>query len=795
MSDNKVTLEINGKSVEASVGSMLIEAASEAGIHIPRFCYHPKLSIAANCRMCMVEVERAPKPLPACATPVSDGMKVFTKSRLALEAQRSAMEFLLINHPLDCPICDQGGECELQDVAVGYGGDVSQYTEGKRVVSDPDIGPLVATDLTRCIHCTRCVRFGEEVAGIREMGATGRGEFMKIGTFVEKSIDSEMSGNIIDLCPVGALTAKPSRYHSRAWELTRHAGVAPHDSIGSNLYAHTREGEVVRVVPRDNEAINEAWLADRDRFSYEALSAQDRITSPMVKEKGEWQTVSWEIALETVTERLKAYPPEDIAAWLSSHSTLEELYLAQKYLRSLGVADIEHRLKESDFTDQEALPLFPWLGMGIAEMDSLDSVLLVGSNIRKEQPIAAHRLHQATRKNQAAIHAINPLDFDFNFPVSTNVLVDPLEMVEALAAVAVVVFKEKQVSVPAGLANLIASAHSNDEAEKIAASLLQGERSAIIIGNLVTSHPQAAVLRALASAISEASGIQFGILANSANAAGAWLAGAVPHRGPAGVKAPRLGRSLDDVLENPPVALFLLNTEPEFDSAQPARALAAMEQAEFTVSLSPFMGESVSAHADVVLPISPVYETSGTFVNTEGRWQSFSGATKAQGESRPAWKVLRVLGNLAGMEGFDQLSSEEIRDELKLGFGADLVFSNYIKISDNYDVSEPSESLQLVGGEAIYGCDQLVRRAPSLQATADGRDRCVRISRALAAAIHVESGESVTVSQDDVAVDYPVIVSDAMAANAVYVPMGIAESSRLSRLSGPVVVARSGGKQ
>ncbi len=794
MSDNKVTLEINGQTIEADAGSMLIEAAGNAGIHIPRFCYHPKLSIAANCRMCMVEVERAPKPLPACATPVSDGMKVFTKSKVALESQRSAMEFLLINHPLDCPICDQGGECELQDVAVGYGGDVSQYTEGKRVVKDHDIGPLIATDLTRCIHCTRCVRFGDEIAGIREMGATGRGEFMQIGTFVEKSIDSELSGNIIDLCPVGALTAKPSRYHSRAWELTRHASVAPHDSIGSNIYAHTREGEVVRVVPRDNEALNEAWLSDRDRFSYQALQSGDRVTRPMLKEKGEWKEVSWEIALETINERMKAYPSEDVAAWLSPHSTLEELYLAQKYLRALGIADIDHRLKESDFSDQAELPLFPWLGMGVESLETLDAVLLVGSNIRKDQPIAAHRLHQANRKHGAVLHTISPLDFDFYFPVDTQVLVDPVEMVDALSAVVAKVLADKGLPVPAGLAPVVDKAHATEETDRIAASLLAGERAAILLGNIAMYHPEAAVLRALASTAAEVTDIQFGVLAPAANSAGAWLSGAVPHRGAAGVKAPREGRRLGDILDNPPPAMFLLNVEPDLDSGAPAQAMAALSQAEFVASLSAFASETLLEHSDVILPLATTFETSGTFVNGEGRWQSFAAATKAAGESRPGWKVLRVLGNLAGLEGFDHLSSEEVRDELKSRFGADLVFSNYIKTMDSYDMPEPSEGLQLVAGDSIYALDPLVRRAAALQGTADARDRCVRISQALASALDVAEGESITLSQEGYSAECEVKIMPRMAANAVYVPMGNASVSSLGQLSGPVSVLKSGGR-
>ncbi len=795
MSDNKVILEINGKQIQAEPGSMLIEAAGKAGIHIPRFCYHPKLSISANCRMCMVEVERAPKPLPACATPVSEGMKVSTRSKLAIDSQRSAMEFLLINHPLDCPICDQGGECELQDVAMGYGGDVSQYTEGKRVVADPDLGPLISTDLTRCIHCTRCVRFGEEIAGIREMGATGRGEFMTIGTFIEKSIDSELSGNIIDLCPVGALTAKPSRYGARAWELTQHASISAHDSIGSNIYAHSLNGKIARVVPRDNEAVNESWLSDRDRFSYQALNSPDRTQKPMVKENGEWQEVSWEIALEIVNEHLKSFPPEDIAGWLSPQATLEELYLAQKYLRELGVADIDHRFKESDFSDQEDLPLFPWLGMSIEGLQELDSILLVGSNIRKDQPIAAHRINQATKKNQAKVSVVNPLDFEFYFPVETQVLANTHSMVATLAAIAGKVFSAKNASVPDSLVDIVTSAQVTEATDAIAESLLHGKKAAILLGNIAQYHPQASLLRILASTISAVSDITFGVLPAAANSGGAWLAGAVPHRAPGGLPAARIGRGLDEVLANNPRAFVVMNTEVGHDSAHPAASTSALGQAEFVVSLSSFSSDAERSYSDVILPISSMLETSGTYVNAEGRWQSFSGALKPAGEARPGWKVFRVLGNLAGFEGFEYLSSEQVRDEVKASLGNGIEFSNYIRPADSYSELVEEEGILRMSGDSIYGIDGVVRRAQALQATADSEDDSLKISVQLAGELGVESGDEVSIFQGHSSVNYQVQVMGAMAANTVYLHMGTKRSAALEAAFGPVTVSKFGGQE
>ena len=382
MNSDNFKIEVNGVEFEASPGQMIIEVTDAADIYVPRFCYHRKLSVAANCRMCLVEVEKAPKPLPACATPVADGMKVFTKSALAISAQKAVMEFLLINHPLDCPICDQGGECELQDIAMGYGGGISRFNERKRVVKDKDLGPLISTDMTRCIHCTRCVRFGQEIAGIQELGTIGRGENTEISTYIESSVDHELSGNIIDVCPVGALNNKPYRFSARAWEMAQFPTVSPHDCAGSNINAHVMQGKLKRVVPRVNESINETWIADRDRFSCEAVYADDRLETPMVRIEGEWRECGWDEALEVAARGLQSVDG-NLAALVSPSATTEEGYLAARLVRHLGSGNLDHRLRRRDFRQQNLDPVFPWLGMPIEDVEQLQSILVVGSNLRR----------------------------------------------------------------------------------------------------------------------------------------------------------------------------------------------------------------------------------------------------------------------------------------------------------------------------------------------------------------------------------------------------------------------------
>ncbi len=783
MADDRVNIEVDGVPMQARRGAMLIEVTDEAGVRVPRFCYHRKLSVAANCRMCLVEVEKAPKPVPACATPVMEGMRVFTRSPKALDAQRATMEFLLINHPLDCPICDQGGECELQDVAMGYGEDVSRYSEAKRVVRDKDIGPLVATDMTRCIHCTRCVRFGEEIAGLRELGATGRGEFMEIGTFVAHTLGSELSGNVIDLCPVGALTAKPSRMAARAWELVQHAGVAPHDALGSNIYLHSLRGRVIRVVPRDNEAINETWISDRDRFSYEGLYSPDRLQSPMIRRDGRWQACDWEDALEAVVAGLRRYPGSEVGALAAPNATLEELYLLQGLMRGIGVHNIDHRLRQLDFSDQDRAPLMPWLGQGIAELQALDAALLVGCDIRREQPMAAHRLRKAALGG-ARVSALNPRDFGFRFPLADQLLCPPQQMVRTLAGVTVAALAGG--TIPEALARLLEDTEPNESERAVADQLKEADHAAVLLGNIAMGHPDYGLLRALAATLAECCRAHLGYLPQAANSAGAWLAGVLPHRLPGGEADPEPGLHAAAMLAAPRKAYLLLGVEPERDCADPARALAAMEAAEFVVALSPYASETTRRYAQVLLPSAGFAETSGTYVNAEGAWQSFRGAVPPPGEARPGWKVLRVLGNLLGLAGFEQLSSEQVRDELKARFDGGLLLDNGLKLEGVLEPPASFEGLMRASSPSIYAGDPLVRRAGALQRTPDGQARGVYIHPEDAARLGLADTARVSVRQGEGSVEMPLVLDPGVARGCVWIPAGDAACAALGPAFGPI---------
>ena len=675
-----VRIEIDGIEVEVPQGSMVIEAADALNVSIPRFCYHKKLSIAANCRMCLIEVEKAPKPLPACATPVTDGMKVWTSSPRARAAQQSVMEFLLINHPLDCPICDQGGECELQDVSLGYGKDASRFEEGKRVVKDKDIGPLIATEMTRCIHCTRCVRFGEEVAGLREMGATGRGESTEIGTYIEDSVDSEVSGNIIDLCPVGALTSKPYAYAARGWELERKPSVSPHDCVGSNLYLHVRRNEVMRVVPAENETVNEVWLSDRDRFSYEALLSPERLEQPLVRKEGQWQTTSWLEALEFAVKSLKdiksKHGGNQIAGLISPSATLEESYLFQKFVRALGSNHIDHRLRQQDFRDQDMAPLYPHFGLRLADIELKETVLLVGSNIHKEQPIVGLRLRKmVTHGGKVAV--VNPADFSFNFDIAHKDIAEGGDMVPLLAGIAKAAMERTNRKGPTGADKLLTKVVVSDTHRAIADDLLTVEKRLIMLGQLALMHPEASRLVALANLIATVVNGKVGVLSDGANAAGAWITGCVPHRAPGGKHIEDGGKTALDVLNNPLKAYVLLGIEPELDSLLGSAVNKTFDKAEFVVALAAYDNDTLRENANVILPVTPFSETSGTFVNGNGDWQSFQGAVKPVGESRPAWKALRVLGNLASFSGFEHTSSRDILQEVKEQVGDSLPLSSW----------------------------------------------------------------------------------------------------------------------
>ncbi|MBA4328283.1 MAG: NADH-quinone oxidoreductase subunit G [Polaromonas sp.] len=702
-----VEIELDGQKVEVLEGSTVMHAAEKAGTYIPHFCYHKKLSIAANCRMCLVDVEKAPKPMPACATPVTQGMIVHTKSDKAIKAQKGVMEFLLINHPLDCPICDQGGECQLQDLAVGYGGSGSRYEEEKRVVFHKNVGPLISMEeMSRCIHCTRCVRFGQEVAGVMELGMSHRGEHAEIETFVGMSVDSELSGNMIDICPVGALTSKPFRYSARTWELSRRKSVSPHDSTGANLIVQVKNNQVMRVVPLENEDVNECWIADRDRFSYEALGSDERLKTPMIKQGGQWKAVDWQTALEYVANGLKQikadHGAQSIGTLASPHSTLEELYLAASLMRGLGSGNIDYRLRNAEFPAQGGVR---WLGTSIASLSQLQRVLVVGSNLRKDHPLFAQRIRQSVRKGcgLSAINSIAELASPdaWAMPVSNSVLAEPAGWAQALADVAAAIAADKGVSAPA-------AGQATDAAKAIAKSLMGGERKAILLGNAAAHHANASSLLGLASWIAAQTGASVGYLSEAANTVGAQIAGALP-----------TGEGMDagQMLAGKLKAVLLLNTEPEFDSAAGAAAKAALNAAQMVVTLSPFKANM--DFSDVLLPISPFTETPGTFVNAEGRVQSFHAVVKPLGETRPAWKVLRVLANLLELPGFDFESSQEVLKQIEGAQSAQVP-------AERLDNSSTS-AIELTAGQgvpavaSIYQLDSLVRRATSLQLTADAR--------------------------------------------------------------------------
>ncbi|MES2631788.1 MAG: NADH-quinone oxidoreductase subunit NuoG [Pseudomonadota bacterium] len=703
-----IEIELDGQKVEITEGSMIMHAADKAGTYIPHFCYHKKLSIAANCRMCLVDVEKAPKPMPACATPVTNGMIVRTKSDKAIKAQQSVMEFLLINHPLDCPICDQGGECQLQDLAVGYGASSSRYEEEKRTVPVKEVGPLISMkEMERCIHCTRCVRFGQEIAGVMELGMIHRGEHSEITTVLNDTIDSEVSGNMIDLCPVGALTSKPFRFQARNWELSRRKSVSPHDSTGANLIVQVKGNKVMRVLPLENNDVNECWIADRDRFSYEALNGDERLTSPMIKQGGEWKTVDWQTALEYVANGLKQikadHGAKSIGALVSPHSTVEELFLAGSLVRGLGSENIDYRLRNADFSRPDGVR---WLGTSIASLSNLQSALVIGSNLRKDHPLFALRIRAATRKG-ARISVIHDRENDWAMTIASSVIAPASDWMTALAGIASAVAAEKGISSPV-------SAVQDDRWTAIAKSLASGDRKAILLGNAAAHHANASGLLALANWIGMHTGASVGFLTEAANTVGAQLAGALP--GESGLNAAEmLGGRLK--------AAILLNTEPEFDSAMGEHAAAGLGNAAMVITLSPFKANL--AFSDVVLPIAPFTETPGTFVNAEGRVQSFHAVVKPLGEARPAWKVLRVLGNMLGLQGFEQESSGEV---LRAARGEADLEQALVQGGKLNNASSASMTAQVNAANAgrpvtasIYQLDSIVRRAPSLQLTADAQ--------------------------------------------------------------------------
>jgi len=729
-----IEITLDGKKLEVREGSMVMDAANSLGTYIPHFCYHRKLSIAANCRMCLVDVEKAPKPLPACATPVTAGMVVHTNSAKAIQAQKGVMEFLLINHPLDCPICDQGGECLLQDLAVGYGGSASRYTEEKRVVFHKDVGPLVAMEeMTRCIHCTRCVRFGQEIAGVMELGMLNRGEFAEITTFVGKTVDSELSGNMIDICPVGALTSKPFRYAARTWELSRRKSISPHDALGANLIVQVKNNTVMRVLPLENEAVNECWLSDKDRFSYEALNSSDRLKMPMVRQDNAWLEAEWPFALEAVASNLRRIIAEHgadaIGAIVSPHSTLEEMYLAQKLVRALGSSAIDARLRLLDSRADGKRSGAPWLGMSITAFGRLDRVLVIGSFLRKDQPLLAQRLRQSAKRG-ARVWSLHAVDDDWLMPMSGRVLAAPSKWVARLAEIAAAVAVLKSLDAPL-------KAEPGDDAKRLAADLVSGRARAVVLGAAAQHHPDATKIWALAEWIATSAGATLSLLPEAANSVGAHLAGAVAAKAADSVPGQFAARKR---------AYLLFNVEPEFDTGNPAVARAALDQADMVVAFTPFASAG-SAYADVQLPISPYTETSGTFVNCEGRAQSFYGCVNPLGQARPGWKVLRVLANMLELPGFDYESSDQILKEILNG---EADFASRLGNAAGVDISAGEatpDGLERIADVPIYFADALVRRAPALQRTADAAAPEVRLNGSLALKLKLANGDRVHVSQ------------------------------------------------
>ena len=769
-----VEIELDGKTVEVPQGSMVMHAANKLGTYVPHFCYHKKLSIAANCRMCLVEVEKAPKPLPACATPVTQGMKVFTHSAKAVEAQRSVMEFLLINHPLDCPICDQGGECQLQDLAVGYGKSNSRYDEEKRVVFHKNVGPLISMqEMSRCIHCTRCVRFGQEVAGVMELGMVNRGEHSEITTFVGQTVDSELSGNMIDLCPVGALTSKPFRYGARTWELGRKRSVSPHDSLGANTTVQTKSNKVMRVVALENEAINECWISDRDRFAYEGLNSADRVTMPMVKQGGQWLETDWQSALDYVAHSLKTIAaesgPESIGALAHPISSTEELHLLQKIIRGLGSNQIDTRLRQTDIKGAASAA---WLGMPISQLSELDRVLIIGSFLRKDQPLVAARFRTAAKRGLQVLR-IDAGGDDWLIP-SLGIPVSPSAWVNTLGEVALAVAKAKSVSAPVGIANLSVS----ESAQKIADSLLSGSSKAVLLGSAAVSHPALSNLHVLAQFIADNTGATLGFLPVGGNAVGAALVNAN-------------GAGMESVLSGDRRAMILMNIEPDADLPNPEQARAALAKSNTVIAFSAFKSPDLLEVADVILPISTFTETMSTFVNAEGRVQTIQPSVKPLADSRPAWKVLRVLGGLLGLEGFLLNMPEEVLGEaLSENYCSKLNNRSHLSALSN-DHQVALTSLERLTDVNIYAGDQIVRRSSALQLTRDAKyGNQVGLDKNLFAQLGLNEGDLVSVTQGNQTVNMPATLEANLALGAVRISAGTVISAKLGPMFGPVTVSK-----
>jgi NADH-quinone oxidoreductase subunit G len=770
---------IDGARIRVPQNTSIIEAADRVGIYIPRFCYHKKLSIAANCRMCLVEVEKSAKLLPACATPFTMGMNVFTRSNKTMDAQRAVMEFLLINHPLDCPICDQGGECELQDLALGYGQSIARFNEGKRSVADENLGSLIATDMTRCIQCTRCVRFLQEVSGEKELGAVNRGEHMEISTAIHHGIKSEISGNIIDLCPVGALTSKPFRFQARAWELKQTPSISPHDCLGSNLYLHSLRQKVLRVSPRENETVNQTWISDRDRYSYLGIHAPDRLMHPMIKAQDTWHQVDWDTALNTVVARINALSENNnnrIGALLTPNATLEECYLLQKLLRHLGSHHIDHRIRQVDFRDQSDMPLYPGLPISIGEFEKKEFILLIGSNLQEEQPLLSVQLRQAQRSG-AQIGSINCIQYNFRFHQSFQITTTPELLVQCVAAV----LKSLLSQVPDWLSDIPVSTTA-----KAIATQLKNKRSIILLGALAHQHARASCLRFLCRLIVETTEAQLGFLTEGANTAGAWLAGAIPHRIEAGTSLERPGLNALEMLHEKLSMYFLWNLEP-LDCVQPKLFQDALTRADCVVAFTSFEDEGLRALADILLPISLFAETSGTFVNVTGTWQSFNPAIQAPEDVKPGWQVLQVLGNLLKLESFNYSSIEQVRAQLAQSLINPWTPPDTRHFSISKLTTQPL-SLTRIAQWPKYSVDSLARRSPALQDSVSNEATAVYLNENVANSVGIKnSSQRVRVIQDSEVI-LPVVIDERIPDHCVWIPAGRPETMPLGGACGAVKI-------
>lgn len=795
-----IEIEIDGQKLIVEEGSMIIEAADRAGIYIPRFCYHKKLSIAANCRMCLVEVEKSRKSLPACATPVTAGMKVKTHSAQALESQQAVMEFLLVNHPLDCPVCDQGGECELQDLSLGFGKDHSDYDQGKRSVAEEDIGPLIDTAMTRCIQCTRCIRFGDEIAGMRELGATGRGENMTVGTYVKHMLRSELSGNVIDLCPVGALTSKPYQSTARAWEMREHPAIAPHDCVGSNIFIHSKGEEysparqVMRVVPRENHQINEMWISDRNRFSYQGLQSEERIVSPMVKREGQWEAVSWQVALNKTAEMLheiiEKYSANEIAALASPNSTLETLYLLQKFMRDLGSAHMDHRLRQTDFSDDKTTDLYPSLNMRLKDLQQLDQIFLLGSNIRYEAPIIGHHIRQAVIISRAKVHILNPHNYPMHFRPATDLIAPFAELPLYFAKIVKAAAALKQVKLSEPMEKLLAEVEISEAAKQFVATFAMAKNSAIILGADAINHPQAAALKALAKIFANIMNAKYAVVSEGANTIAGHLAGVLPLRGVAGEKINKTGYNTHEMFANKRKAYLLLNVEPEDDCSDAALALEALKQAKCVIAISSFASKHLKEYADVILPAAVFCEDSGTFINAGFDWQQHHAIAAPQGEARPAWKILRVLANLLQLAGYQYVNHQEIFAEFKAIYDASSKANPQTEFYPK-QLQQNINGLQRLGSWHMYSVDNLVRRASALQACITDEQQAICINSKLATTLQVKTGDEVVAVQHGLELKLPVVVDERVADNTVVLAAGMENTCGFGEAFGNISLHRS----